>query len=169
MAQQFPRPVNVLAAGAASGLAATGVMSVLMWEWRQLAGGGRQAPALITDRALTAVDLKPSGSVLPTAIETASHFAFGASMGVVHAALTRKLVRVVPAATRLPAPVSGAAYGLGVWAVMYGVSIPSVGLMPPPAQDLPGRQRRLIAAHLLYGATLGVLQTRRSRDGQRPK
>ena len=141
-------------------------MSVLMLGWRQLAGGGRVAPALVTDRALRAVDLEPSGSVGRPAIETAAHFAFGASMGVMHAALTRKLLRAIPAATRLPAPMSGAAYGLGVWAVMYGVSIPGVGLMPPPAEDLPGRQRRLIAAHLLYGATLGVLQRRRSRDRQ---
>jgi|SRR3954447_3432734 hypothetical protein len=167
MAQHCSRPVAVLAAGAASGLAATGVMSVLMLGWRQLAGGGRLGPALITDRALTAADLKPSGSMLRTAIQTAAHFAFGASMGAVHAALTRKLIPVIPAAIRVPTPVSGAAYGLGVWAVMYGVSIPGVGLMPPPAEDLPRRQHRLIAAHLLYGATLGVLQRRHSPDAQR--
>jgi len=36
-----------------------------------------------------------------------------------------------------------------------GAAIPTRNILPPPSADRPGRPWRLVAAHLVYGATLG--------------
>jgi hypothetical protein len=68
-----------------------------------------------------------------------------------------------PAALRLAPPAAdGAAWGLVVWLVNYAGWLPKLGLMPAPEHDKPGRPAAMIAAHLVYGATLGALLGRRA-------
>ena len=111
----------------------------------------------MTDRSLGAGGLLPSKDAPRAAVQTAAHFAFGAFLGGAYALAAPLAVRVLPAAGRAPAAGRGAVYGVGVWAATYGSALPALRLSPPPAQDRPRRQPRLLAAHLVYGATLGWL------------
>lgn len=147
-----------IAGGAAAGSGATAAMSVLMLTWQRSSSGPSLAPAVVTDRALEAVHLRPSSTSLRAAVEAVAHFGFGSGAGAAYGLLSDGLRRVVPAVQRVPAPLRGAVFGLGVWAVSYGAAIPALGLLPPPADDRPGRQGRLVAAHLVYGATLATLR-----------
>ncbi len=52
---------------------------------------------------------------------------------------------------------SGIAYGLAVWAVAYGVVLPSLGLHRAATDDTKDRNEVLIASHVVWGAVLGKL------------
>ena len=49
---------------------------------------------------------------------------------------------------------------------MYGCLLPALRLMPPPADDQPARQPRLVGAHLVYGVVLAQLCDRSGTRGQ---
>lgn len=151
--QALPRVVH----GAVSGAAATGAMSLFMLAWRRALGGGSYGPAVVTERSLRRVGLLPRRETALAATQTAAHFGFGAFAGAVYALTAPPVGRMLPAAGPAPAAARGAAYGVGVWAAAYGTALPALRLTPPPAQDRPRRQPRLVAAHLVYGATLGWL------------
>jgi uncharacterized membrane protein YagU involved in acid resistance len=78
-----------------------------------------------------------------------SHYAFGATAGSIYATQEGKV--------DLPPVVKGMGYGLGVWAVNYLGLLPAVGLIEPPTK-MPARHTALmIAAHVVWGAALGLL------------
>jgi hypothetical protein len=59
----------------------------------------------------------------------------------------------------------GAAFGAGLYALNYAGLAPALGVLPPPTEDRPGRQPTMLAAHLVYGSTLGALLDRLTRIG----
>lgn len=155
-----PGPVARLALGAGCGLAATAAMTTGMLVWQRWLGGGRLGPAVVTDRALRAVRLEPRSGTARATTETVAHFGFGTGLGAVYAALSPVLLRRAPAVERVPGPLRGAVFALGVWTATYGTVIPALRLVPPPGADQPGRQPRLLVAHVVYGASLGALLRR---------
>ena len=56
-----------------------------------------------------------------------------------------------------PAGILGVLFGLGIYGVSYKGWIPALGILPPPEDDRPGRPAVMIAAHIVYGLTLGWL------------
>lgn len=143
--------------GAAAGVAATSVMSLFMVAWRTVLGGGSFGPAVVTDRSLGAADLLPPKGAPRAAVQTGAHVAFGGFLGAAYALAAPSAARALPTAGRGRAVGRGALYGVGVWVATYGSTLPALRLTPPPSQDRPRRQPRLLAAHLVYGATLGRL------------
>ncbi len=138
--------------GAGCGVVANAVMSTVLVGWRRRAVGAGRADRPGPGHRRT----HPARPWVRTAVHTFAHFAFGSVAGAGYGALTSALPRLAPRLDRAPPAVRGALYGIGLWAVSYGVAIPSLGLLAPPTGDRPGRQARIITAHLLYGATLGV-------------
>lgn len=146
-------PVPALRAGAAAGTAATALMSVEMLAAQRLGLMGRQPPARIATAALQrAGDQRPS-RVAANALAVPLHFAFGGVGGAVYALALGRL-------RRRPDPVSGAVFGLLVWAGSYLGWVPWIGALPPPQRDRPGRPTAMILAHLVYGGALGALAGR---------
>jgi uncharacterized membrane protein YagU involved in acid resistance len=78
-----------------------------------------------------------------------AHFGYGAGVGALYGPLARRLV--------LPPVVSGIAYGLGVWAASYLGYLPALGLYKRPEHEPSGRHGMLIAGHVVWGATLGLM------------
>jgi uncharacterized membrane protein YagU involved in acid resistance len=79
-----------------------------------------------------------------------AHFGFGAAAGALYS----------PFARRRPSPLSlvrGMAFGLCVWLVSYLGWLPAVGLFGPATKDTKGNTVLMIAAHVVWGAALGVL------------
>jgi uncharacterized membrane protein YagU involved in acid resistance len=142
--------------GAAAGFAATVPMTVVMEALRAALPTEqhrRMPPREIVDRTIEkavettgeGADLDRTDRVLLTA---AAHFGFGAAAGALYGAAI---------ASRRSSAFKGIAYGLAVWAVAYGVGLPSLGLHPAAPDDTTDRNEVLIASHAVWGATLGML------------
>jgi putative membrane protein len=86
------------------------------------------------------------------ALTTFVHFAFGTAAGAVYGAAI---------GSRRSSVFTGIAYGLAVWALAYGVGLPSLGLHPAATADTTDRNEVLIASHAVWGAVLGSLNHRR--------
>jgi hypothetical protein len=146
------RIVRALLRGAAAGVIATVPMSLVMYAWhRQLPASQRYPlpPRLITDRIVGRAPL-PDWAPPPGPGRTlAAHFAFGAGVGALYAAADNPLGRHYPAAT-------GVGYGLLVWAASYLGWVPAAGLMPPATRQPAARNAMMIAAHIVWGASLGI-------------
>jgi hypothetical protein len=96
------------------------------------------------------------------ALALASHFAYGASTGSIYAVLDEHLRPHFPRALRdLPPPAldaaHGTAFGLLVWAASYLGWLPAAGIMKPATRHRAPRNALMITAHVVFGATLGLM------------
>jgi hypothetical protein len=143
--------------GGLAGAAATLAMSGVIWGLKH-AGlySSRTAPETVAEQTMDRLVPKES---IPRgwrkALTGVEHLGFGSAGGVLY----RLLAHVVPASLA-----SGVLFGLALWFVSYKGWVPAADIMPPPEHDERGRAATMIAAHVVYGATLG-LATRRA--GQR--
>jgi hypothetical protein len=142
-----------LAKGALAGLIATVPMTLFMLAChRNLPPAQRYPlpPSLIAKRSFGGIALPGKPAPMPNLAATlASHFGFGAATGALFAAAPASLQREYPVGT-------GIAYGLCVWAASYLGWVPVLGLMPPATRQPTARNAMMIAAHVVWGATLGV-------------
>ena len=142
--------------GAAAGFAATVPMTIAMEALRAALPAEqnrRMPPREIVDRTVEkAADATGEDANLDSgsriALTTIAHFAFGAAAGAVYGATV---------GSRRASPLTGIAYGLAVWALAYGVGLPSLGLHPAATDDTQDRNEVLIVSHVVWGATLGIL------------
>ncbi|HVC05393.1 MAG TPA: DUF6789 family protein [Candidatus Acidoferrales bacterium] len=141
--------------GAFAGTVATAVMSGLMLGAQRLGVTGTLPPEKITARLLRRRGIHPSRGQ-QDAVATGLHFAFGAAAGGAFGVIARR----VP----VPSVPLGMAYGAGIWGVSYMGWLPSMGLMPRADHDRRDRQAVMLAGHLVFGATLGMLAGRRRRS-----
>jgi hypothetical protein len=145
------------AAGARDGAVATAAMSGAMWAASRAGWLGRPPPKTITERALAAVGARGVPEEASHAVAAAAHLGFGAGAGVLFAAARRRSRAAGLAALQ------GALFGAAVWAVSYAGWIPATGILPPPHRDREGRPWAMFLSHLVFGATLGLLDERRRR------
>lgn len=150
--------------GAAAGFAATVPMTAAMEGLRAALPREqfrRMPPREIIDRTVAKTGegarVDEGDRILLT---TAAHLAFGTAAGALYGALVKS--------HRSSAAV-GIAYGLAVWALAYGVGLPSLGLHPAATDDTKDRNEVLIASHVVWGATLGKLCRRRNFARAVPK
>jgi hypothetical protein len=138
---------RVLIRGTISGVLATALMSTVFSAADHSGLFGRKPPRIIIDHFLPFLQDKTADRVA-----LLSHLGYGVAGGVVYAALP------------LPAGMSwavragrGLVFGLCVWAASYEGWLPIAGVLPPAHRDKPGRAFSIIAAHIVYGITLGLL------------
>ena len=107
-------------------------------------------PRHVTENAAASVgvDLGPDEST-HRAATLAAHFSYGASTG----ALYSKVAGV----TGLSPAVEGMLFGVAVWAGSYLGLLPGAGLYPSAEDESAPRNALMIGAHLVWGASLGVL------------
>ncbi len=138
--------------GAAAGFAATVPMTLAMEGLRAalpLEQHRRMPPREIVDRTVDTAGAAPEvGRGDRVAITTLAHFAFGALAGALYGATV---------GSRRSSVMTGVGFGLAVWALAYGVGLPSLGLHPAAADDTGDRNAVLLASHVVWGATLGRL------------
>jgi hypothetical protein len=58
---------------------------------------------------------------------------------------------------------AGTLYGLVVWGASYLGLVPALGLLSPATRHPRRRNALMIAAHLVWGAALGLLAAQRPR------
>ncbi|WP_394821424.1 hypothetical protein [Pendulispora albinea] len=94
---------------------------------------------------------KPRSTGAQKAMTLAAHFSYGGAMGTVY----RRITRRIP-----PGPGSGIAFGLAVWTGSYLGLLPATGLLTPATFHRPQRNALMIAAHVVWGWSLGALTRR---------
>lgn len=139
--------------GGLAGFVATGPMSVFMLATQRFLPKRQQyalPPEIITEELAHRTHVRwHMNKKQVEAATLVSHFGYGAAMGVLYGALRKKIP--------LPSPVKGVLFGLLVWAASYLGLLPLIG-MSESGQREPGRRNLLmIAAHVIWGATVGVL------------
>lgn len=150
--------MNILR-GAAAGFAATVPMTVVMEALRAALPTEqyrRMPPREVVDRAIdNAAEATGENANFDrfdrVALTAVAHLGFGAAAGAVYGATTRSGRSSI---------FRGIAYGVGVWALAYGVGLPSLRLHPAAAHDTKDRNEVLIASHVVWGAVLGKLTAR---------
>lgn len=158
--------MNKFLAGAAAGTLATVPMTLTMvWLHRQIPKNERRQlpPEQITMNIADELGLEKvlEDESEQNAVSLANHFAYGAAAGALYALLNE-------AADFSPAA-KGVAFGLAVWTGSYLGWLPAVGILPP-ATEQPAKQNALmIAAHVVWGATLGAVFERFVSDGEQVK
>lgn len=144
--------------GAAAGLAATVPMTIVMEGLRAALPreqSRRMPPREVVDRTVQQAGkthrVDRDERIL---ITTLAHLAFGAAAGALYG---RFLGSRRNHPSGVEATFAGIAYGLAVWALAYGVVLPSLGLHTAAASDTKDRNGVLIASHAAWGVTLGRL------------
>lgn len=140
--------------GAAAGTSATVFMSMVMLGAQQVGLMGGMPPGKITARLLNRGGVRRSGGQ-QDALATLLHFGFGAAAGAGFGVVAPRRVTI-----RVPA---GMAYGAAIWGVSYLGWVPALGIMAPAHRDRSDRQAMMLAAHLVYGAALGLLARGRAQ------
>jgi hypothetical protein len=65
-----------------------------------------------------------------------------------------------------PPALSGAGFGVAVWAGSYSGRLPAAGILSPATRHPPRRNALMIAAHVVRGATAGLVVDKLSDDGR---
>jgi uncharacterized membrane protein YagU involved in acid resistance len=140
--------------GALAGCAATVPMTVVMADLDQAPPRPPKhsfPPRQIAEEALVEVSLEhdlpePAKKQL-TAL---AHFGFGSAMGAGYSLLPEKYLIQQPFTC-------GITFGLAVWATSYLGLLPSLNSEAAATEETPRRNAVMIAAHIVWGATLGYL------------
>ena len=153
MSNREIRIATALIVGGLAGLAATVPMTMAMTRiHRRLPWQQRYAlpPRIITDRISDRAPVP--ATLLPSKgpeRALAAHFLFGGATGSAYGLLT--------STTSLkPTVTSGVMYGLGIWTISYLGWVPAANLMPPATRQPRERNAMMIAAHIVWGAALGI-------------
>lgn len=146
------RTVRDLSAGGAAGLVATVPMSAVMAALHQsLPPEDRHAlpPRHITERVTQEAGVDDDLSEPEKqALTAAAHFGYGAAAGTVYGLVRPRIP--------LPGALSGLVYGLAVWAGSYMGLLPRLRLYRHAVDESAERNAMMIAAHVVWGATLGA-------------
>ncbi|HET9589599.1 MAG TPA: DUF6789 family protein [Anaerolineales bacterium] len=84
-----------------------------------------------------------------------SHFGYGALFGGVYASLEQNL--------SWPASLKGTLAGLALWVGSYLGWLPAVGVLSPATRHPWRRNLLMIAAHIVWGLTMGILSGKLNR------
>jgi hypothetical protein len=146
--------MNRAVAGALSGMAATGPMTLFMMAAHKALPREEQHPLPPREITMNAAetagvreDIEASGRRTESTL--AAHFGFGTTAGLIYSG--------VAGVTGLPAVAEGALYGLGVWGSNYLGILPALGLVRPATEEPPARNAVMIGANILWGAVAAVL------------
>ncbi|HEX8379997.1 MAG TPA: hypothetical protein VF619_05560 [Allosphingosinicella sp.] len=143
MKNDNPKLTSRLLIGAIAGFAGTMAMTAAMRRLHRRLPEEEQYP--LTPREI--VDLGSKQLGLPLAgeaakdVTTAAHFAYGAAMGALIAALNPD-----------PKKRTGAAAGVAVWLASYMGWIPAVRTLDPATEHPARRNLLMIGVHLVWGA-----------------
>jgi hypothetical protein len=149
---------RTVATGAIAGLSATAPMTLAMQLMKEQLPRSEQFP--LPPRLITEVMAERTGADKVLDTETSrkaatflNHFGYGAAVGALFG-LTRSkgdLRDSVASAT-----LQGMGWGLAVWAGSYLGWLPSAGILPPATRQSKERNALMVAAHLVWGASLGA-------------
>ena len=145
--------MNPLITGAIAGLVATVPMTIAMKLLHsQLPAEERYElpPRLIVENVAEAANVEQDLDERDERrLTVLAHFAYGTATGALYST-AMEAIDVEPSAA------NGVAYGIGVWTASYLGLLPAVGLLAPATEHPARRNALMIAAHVVWGASLGI-------------
>ena len=143
------RPMAGLARGMLGAAAATGCMSVLRMGARRAGLIDMTPPQATKDRLAHWMGVAPRTAAEQHLVDATVHAAVGLAGGVAYRALVGDRGRA-----RLAV---GALFGLGVFALAFGLLAPRLGIARPPWRATAAENAVNVAAHLLYGTAMALV------------
>lgn len=113
-------------------------------------------PSTLTTQSVDATPVRTPSGLLPD-LSMANHFAYGAACGLIYAAL--------PDALKRKPALSGLAFGLAVWSGSYFGWTPLLGYRANGYRMPLNRNLMMLAAHVVWGASLGITEDTLRRNG----
>jgi uncharacterized membrane protein YagU involved in acid resistance len=147
--------MNSLVAGALAGLVATGPMTLVMKLLHEQLPSREKyplPPRLIAEEMSerAGVEDKLNEGEMK-GLTVLSHFAYGATCGALYGPLSRKMPGTGGSM------LGGVAFGLAVWTGSYLGWLPAAGILRPATEHPARRNALMLAAHVVWGATTGLL------------
>ena len=148
--------MNATMAGSIAGAVATVPMTAVMIGLHRVLPG--EPPEPLPPREITenVAETAGAGPAMDAMDESgragttlAAHFSYGAAAGVGYAPFAGRS-GIHPAA-------EGALFGLAVWGGSYLGLMPATGLYRSATEEPAARNALMIAAHLVWGASLGLI------------
>ena len=143
-------------AASLAGAVATAPMTAVMMALHQILPGEPPVPLPPRTIVENVADAAGAEHVMDDMSESqkkgatmAAHFGYGAAAGAAYIPFAGK--------TSLPPAAEGALFGLAVWGGSYLGLMPATGLYKSATDDAPARNTLMIAAHLVWGASMGML------------
>jgi uncharacterized membrane protein YagU involved in acid resistance len=156
------RTIQLVLIGAVAGLGATVPMTVAIEALFRLLPKRERYPLPPRQIAVTLAEdvgvKKHLNEPARTTLTLAAHFGYGAGTGSIYAPLARN--------NDWPPTISGACFGLTVWGASYLGLLPMLGILRPATAHAAGRNILMITAHIVWGATLGLLVNAIDRSAQ---
>jgi hypothetical protein len=150
-------------AGAIAGLTATAPMTAVMLSLHEALPRQRRYPLPHREIVKSAFGSRPRKKQQDPSEHTGgvylAHFAYGTLMAALFGPLNRRL-------PGHPA-MKGSLFGLLVWAMSYLAWLAASGILPPPNRRPAEWNIYIVLAHLVWGASLGLI-TRRLMDRRIP-
>lgn len=138
--------------GSLAGFVATVPMSVFMLATKRFLPKRHQyalPPEIITEELAQRMHVRWHMNKLQVEAATlVSHFGYGTAMGLLYGALEKKIP--------ILSPVKGILFGLLVWAASYLGLLPLIGMSESGQREPGKRNLMMIAAHVVWGVTLGL-------------
>src|SRR5215211_4579843 len=155
-------PFYKLVQGAAAGWMATAPMTIFMeLAWRLLPTREKYPlpPRMITRQLGRQLGLKQRmNRRSETATTLFLHFAFGATVGMIYAALEENIP--------VRSYVKGIVAGLLVWSGSYLGWIPAAKILPSATRQPWHRNLLMIVAHIVWGIVLGLIIQKLNSDAK---
>lgn len=82
------------------------------------------------------------------AASAVNHFAYGAATGSIYGIVAQRMA--------VPPVASGVLFAASVWTLSYMGWLPALRVLPPATQQPGGRNALMIAAHVVWGASMGL-------------
>ena len=103
-------------------------------------------PREITEKITELVDIKKElDDEDLTSLTYASHFSYGAAVGIGYGFMESKL--------SYPPVIKGIGYGIFVWSASYLGLLPALNILTPATQHPKSRNALMIGAHIIWGAS----------------
>lgn len=141
-----------IAAGAVAGLIATVPMTLAMilmhrqLPWRQRYPlPPREITARVAEKAGVREHIEEEEE---RGLTFAAHFGYGAATGALFGAIADELP--------MPRIASGVLYGIVVWSGSYLGLLPALRILRPATEHPAERNALMVAAHVVFGASLGA-------------
>ncbi len=138
--------------GAIAGTLATVPMTLFMFSTQRFLPKGQRydlPPEIITKELAERANVKQHmNKAQILAATTASHFGYGATMGVLYSILGRRLP--------LTSSLKGTLFGFVIWVASYQALLPLLGFSES-SHETTQRNLMMIAAHVVWGVVTGVV------------
>lgn len=149
--------------GTSAGLVGTLSMSAVMLAARRVRPVPQLPPETIARRATEKVTGAPPTVVEGRVLGSMAHLAFGAMAGALYGAGHH----VIGLRGVLPSVISALGFANLVYLVSYQGWVPALRILPPATDDNRERVVTMVAAHWVFGATLGAVTWWLSRHTRR--